>query len=295
MSKDINGAARRLGRARNIIQSVLVMAAMVALLAAVGGLFGGPMWMIVLLVIGLPFLALGPSVGSRVLMRMQGAVPLSAQAAPRIADLLVRLARGARLPAVPQLYLVPSPAITAYTTGTRDSAAIAVTDGLLRALTFRELAGVLAHEVSHVQRNDVWMIGLTNVLGRATHFMSVLGQFLLFLNLPLMLMGRFTMPWSAILLLVFAPTLSLLLQLALSRTREYQADAGAVQLTGDPGGLASALAKLEQMNAGFLEHFTLRRRGDQGTSLFRTHPLTRHRIERLAQLSLDLGEGRAIA
>lgn len=273
-----------IGAVTNMFQSALVVAAMVTLLAAVGGLLGGGVWALVLLVLGLPFFVFGPSAGARLLLRMEGAVPLPAHAAPRLVEVVARLARRARLRAVPQLYLVPSPAVTAYTAGSRDAPAIAVTDGMLRTLNLRELAGVLAHEVSHVQRNDVWLMGLANVVRRATHVMSVFGQILLFLNLPLLLMGTLTLPWTAILLLVFAPTVSALLQLALSRTREYQADAGAVALTGDPWGLASALAKLERLNAGFLDHFFMRRR-EPGSSLFQTHPATHQRIERLRRLA----------
>ncbi len=295
MRPDMNGSPMWLGRLRNVFHSAVLIVAMVALLAAVGGLLGGSLLMVVLLGFGVAFLGLGPSMGSRMLLRMQGAVPLSRYAAPRLTDLVMRLSHHAGLSGVPQLYLVPTPTVTAYTTGTRHSAAIAVTQGLLGALNLRELAGVLAHEVSHIKRNDVWVMGLANFISRATNFMSTLGQILLFLNLPLLLMGRLTMPWTAILLLVFAPTITVLLQLALSRTREYQADAGAVQITGDPIGLASALAKLERMNAGFLDHFMLRRRGHHWTSLLRTHPSTRRRIDRIAQLGAGGVRSRAVA
>ncbi len=295
MKPEVDRGVMWLGAAPNMVHSAALIGAMVALLAAVGGLFGGPLMVAILLGFGLPLLVLGPSLGSRVVLRMQGAVPLLAYAAPGLVDLVTRLARRAGLPAVPQLYLVPTSAVTAYTTGTRESAAIAITDGLLRALNPRELAAVLAHELSHVKRNDVWVMGLANFISRATNFMSMLGQILLFLNLPLLLMGRLTLPWTAILLLILAPSVSVLLQLALSRAREHQADMGAVQLTGDPRGLASALARLERMNAGFLEHFMLRRRRDAGTSLFQTHPSTRDRIDRLLQLSADGVRGRAVA
>jgi heat shock protein HtpX len=295
MRPENNGGVMWLGGVRNVVHSAALIGAMVALLAAVGGLFGGPLMVAVLLGLGLPLLVLGPSVGSRMALRVQGAVPLSAYAAPGLVEMATRLARRAALPAVPQLYLVPNPAVTAYTTGSRNSAAIALTDGLLRALNPRELAGVLAHELSHVRRNDVWVMGLANVIGRATNFMSIMGQILLFLNLPLLFMGRLTMPWTAIALLILAPSVSVLLQLALSRTREYQADRGAVQLTGDARGLASALAKLERLNAGFWERLMPGRRHDSGSSLFQTHPSTRDRIDRLLRLGRDGGGGRSVA
>lgn len=283
------------GSVRNTFHSAILIAAMVVLLGAVGGLFGGPPLMVILLGLGVVFFSLGPSLGSQMMLRMQGAMRLTRHEAPRLFDTVRHLAQRAGLSSPPSLYLIPTPAVTAFTTGTRPAAAIALTHGLLHTMTFRELAGVLAHEISHIKRNDVWVMGLANFMTRVTNFMSTLGQILLFLNLPLLLMGQLTMSWTAIMLLVFAPTVAVLLQLALSRTREYQADTGAVRLTGDPLGLASALAKLERLNAGFFGHFRPQGRAPGWTSLLQTHPSTQRRIERLEQLGGEEPDGRAIA
>ncbi len=158
---------------------------------------------------------------------------------------------------------------------------------MLRQLEPRELAGVLAHEVSHVRNNDPWVMGLADVTSRITGWFSMLGQILFLLNIPLVLMGAVSISWLAIALLIFAPTLSGLIQLALSRTREYDADIGAVELTGDPRGLASALAKLERTQGRWLEQILMPGRRVPDPSLLRTHPPTAERIERLLALTSD--------
>jgi heat shock protein HtpX len=125
---------------------------------------------------------------------------------------------------------------------------------------------------------------LADLVSRITHALSLVGQLLVLINLPLFLLNEATLSWLAILLLIFAPTLSALLQLALSRTREFDADLSAVDLTGDPQGLASALIKLEQQG-GFLERLLMPGRHDPEPSLLRTHPRTEERIQRLLSLS----------
>jgi heat shock protein HtpX len=165
-----------------------------------------------------------------------------------------------------------------------------VTDGLIRQLGLRELIGVLAHEVSHVRSNDLWVMGLADMFSRATSILSLLGQMLLLINLPLLLFSAATMiNWWVILLLIFAPTLASLAQLALSRTREHHADLNAVQLTGDPDGLASALVRIEQTQGGWLERIFLPGRGVPAPSVLRTHPETSERVERLMALKSTLG------
>ena len=284
MSGYIDRGEMRLSTARNFVHSAALIGAMVLLLATVGGLFGGPLLVAIVLVIGIPLLVVSPDVAARMMLRMSGAQRLSHENAPGLVDLVARLSQRAKLPTVPRVYRVPGPVVTAFTVGTRRDAAIGLSDGLARTLNPRELTAVLAHEISHVKKNDIWVMGLADLMGRATRFMSLTGQILLFLNLPLMLLGRLTMPWTAILLLIFAPTVSAMLQLALSRAREYEADAGAARLTGDPRGLASALAKLERVNAGLFERVFFPGGRGRGPVLLRTHPLTEDRIERLRQL-----------
>jgi heat shock protein HtpX len=224
-------------------------------------------------------------------MRLYGASRIGADQAPVLWKAVSRLAERAELPARPELYYVPSRMLNAFAVGTRERSAIAVTDGLLRQLDLRELVGVLAHEISHVRNNDLWVMGLADMFSRATSTLSLVGQFLLLLNLPLVMFSAVSINWLAILLLVFAPTLSALTQLALSRTREYDADLNAARLTGDPAGLASGLAKIERLQGGWLERIFMPGRRIPEPSLLRTHPQTEERIARLMALKPALAGG----
>jgi heat shock protein HtpX len=171
-------------------------------------------------------------------MRLYRARPVSAQEAPALWNAVQALTERAGLPRWPELYYLPSQVMNAFAVGTPVNSAIGLTDGLLRHLDLREIVGVLAHEISHVHNNDLRVMGLADLFSRGTSILSLLGQILLLLNLPLILFTQVTVNWWAIALLVFAPNLSALAQLALSRTREFDADLNAARLTGDPEGLA---------------------------------------------------------
>ena len=196
-------------------------------------------------------------------------------------------AERAGLPGRPRLYIIPSSTLNAFATGTPERAAVGVTEGLLRRLSLRELAGVLAHELSHIRSNDLLVMGLADVMTRLTQLFSLTAIVLAVLNVLSWLAGGETVSWLAIALLYLAPTASSLLQLGLSRTREYDADLDAATLTGDPIGLAAALRSLEQYQGRFWEDLMLPvpgRRVPQ-PSLLRTHPETEDRIARLVELA----------
>ena len=184
----------------------------------------------------------------------------------------------------PRLYYIPSRMLNAFAVGERDDAVIALTDGMLRTLSLRELAGVLGHELSHIRNNDLWLMGLADLVGRLTRLMTMVGLILLVLAIPLWLGGATGFPWFVIPLLVLAPQLTTLLQLALSRAREYEADLDAAGLTGDPMGLASALAKLERFQRGVWEQILMPGYRLPEPSLLRSHPPTAQRIARLQAL-----------
>lgn len=269
---------------RNRLQSLLLLAAMAGFVALLGLLLWGPDGMLMLLMVGVIGLLFGPAFSPWVVMRMYGARRLAPAQAPALAGLVRQLAERAGLEHQPELYYVPSRLLNAFAVGSQRQAAIAVTDGLLSHLNRRELAGVLAHEISHIRSNDLRVMGLADLFSRTTSLLSLMGQFLLLLNLPLLLFSLATINWFAILLLIFAPSLSALTQLALSRTREFDADLNAVRLTGDPEGLARALAKIEQVQGGWLERIFLPGRRVPEPSLLRTHPPTEVRIRRLQAL-----------
>lgn len=279
---------QRRHKRRNALQSLLLLGGMVLLLAACGWIVAGVPGVIWAVVLGVFGVIMNARISPELMLRFIGAAPLPLAELQDLHRVFLALADRAGLEEPPELYYVSSPKMTAFSVGSRESAAIAMTSALLRALDLRELAGVLAHEFSHVRHNDMWIMGLANMVRRLTGMMSMLGMFLLVLNLPLMMAGAATVPLPLVLLLVFAPTIGILLQLALSRIREFEADIDAAGLTGDPVGLASALEKLEASQGGGWEGVFLPGPAIPVPSLFRTHPTTSDRVKRL----LDLRRGR---
>lgn len=273
---------------RNRLQSLLLLAVMAGFLALLGWLLWGRDGLFVLVSVGVVAVLANPAFSPWLIMRMYGARRLDHAEAPVLWRAMSELTARAGLASRPELFYVPSRMLNAFAVGTREQSAIAVTDGLLRQLALDELIGVLAHEVSHIRSNDLWVMGLADLFSRATSLLSLLGQFLLLLNLPLILFSQVMISWWAILLLIFAPNLSALAQLALSRTREYDADLNAARLTGNPEGLARALAKIERVQGGWLERVFLPGRRVPEPSLLRTHPETEARIARLMTLKPEL-------
>lgn len=275
---------RRRHKLRNLAQSALLVLGMLAILGLAAFLVWGWAGLAWTLALTLVSLLVTPTVLPEWVMRAYGAVPLGPEQFPDGYALLARLAARAGLEHVPRLYWLPTRLMNAFAVGRPQRAAIGLSDGLLRALAPRELAGVLAHELSHVRNDDLWIMGLADIVSRLTSLLSWLGQMLLLVNLPFFLEDRVFVPWLVVLLLVLAPTLVGLLQLALSRSREYDADLDAAALTGDPQGLASALAKLERFQGRYWEEILLPGRRMPVPSLLRTHPPTEERIRRLLDL-----------
>ena len=201
----------------------------------------------------------------------------------QILSLVEVLAFRAGLTTRPDLYVIPSLTLSAFTAGTPDKPAIAVTEGLLRRLTLRETAGVLAHEMVHIRNGDVAVFRLADWLSRLTPFMALAGTCLALANLIAMTGGEQVSSWALIALLYAAPALSSLLQLSLSRAREDTADAQAALLTGDAMGLASALQRMESSTGTGLDDFRLPLAGRRVPypSLLRAHAPDKIRIGRL--------------
>jgi heat shock protein HtpX len=276
--------ARLKHKLRNFAHSALLLFGMVALLFGVSWLLLGlqmALWALVGWVIGLIW---APRISPRIVMRMYRARELRPAEFPAGYDLLEGLAARADLPRLPRLYYIPSSALNAFTLGSKRDAVLSVTDGLLRTLTLRELAGVLAHEISHISNNDLWVMSLADSISRLANIFSFAGMFLLFFSIPMMLFEGSIAPLVVSVVLIVTPTFASLLQLALSRAREFDADLEAASLTGDPIGLASALKKLEQYQVGLWERIFLPGRRIPDPSLFRSHPMTAERVERLLSL-----------
>ena len=268
----------------NFLHSLMLLSGMVLLLSLLGWSIAGEQGLKWTIFMGVVMLFLAPKISPSLILFLYGARPLSFDEVPALYSILKELCKRAGLRYVPRLYYIPTDVPNAFTTGGKDNAVITVTAGLLDSLTLREITGVLAHEVSHIWHNDLWIMNLSDVISRLTFIFSVTGQFLLLLNLPFVLFTNYRIPWLPVFILIFAPTINMLLQLALSRTREFDADLGAAMLTGDPEGLAMALEKMERYQSGLLSRIFLPGYKDPHPSLLRTHPSTEERIKRLMSL-----------
>ncbi len=278
----IDPEVHRRAKARNLINTWLIIVGLTALLAiSAWALFGvsGVIW-----AVGLSALVafMTPRLSPAIVLRLFKAHAIVPHEAPQLIRLVDILTQRAGLPEAPKLYYVASSNMNAFAVGQPEDSAIAVTDGLLRGLDLRQLAGVLAHEVSHIANEDVRVMGLADVLSRLTGVMQSTGLVLMFLGL-----------WSgggallAAVVLMLAPTFGTFLQLALSRSREYDADLGAVQLTGDPIGLANALQTLERKQGSLWESIVLPGGRTPDPSWLRTHPKTEDRVARLLELRAE--------
>lgn len=263
------------------IQTLLLGGALLAVALTTGWQLMGT-WAIILLLgffaaVGISFLRTAPR------LQLRGARAIRPYEAPALFDTVERLSRRAGLDAPPELFYVRSRLINAATVGDHTRPAILVTDGILSALSEREIEGVLAHEIAHIRNKDLSLFRVAEILRQATLLFTRAGWILVLLALPVLLLsGGFS--GGALLMLLAAPVISWILQLALLRTREFAADETAADLTGDPEGLARALERIE-----FAQHSVLRlvipfRREAEG-SIFRTHPSTEQRVERLRALA----------
>jgi heat shock protein HtpX len=278
----VDAEALRRQRFLNLLQSAVLLLGLFALAAATGFLFAGTDGVIIAAAIAASFLILNPVSSDALFRYVYGAIPLTPTVAPGLVATAAELARRAELERTPALFLIPTSVLQAMAAGSREAPSIAVTTGLLRTLSSRELAAVLAHEVSHIRHGDMFVMRLAAGAGSMTRAMSTAGMFLVIAYFPVLWSTGAALSPAAIALLVLAPTVSDLLELSLSRRREFLADQGAVELTGDPVALARALKRIEEMQGDDWERFTAR--GGRWLRWFRTHPTTAERIERLAEL-----------
>jgi heat shock protein HtpX len=283
MTPLLDDARRRAHKTRNQLHSVLLVGGLGVVTAFSAWLLWSWTGVLVTLVWIAALYVFAPRLPPQMIMRMYRAQRIDPQHGGQIAYIVDELARRARLPATPALYVIPSMTLNAFATGKPGNAVIGITEGLLRRLSMRELAGVLAHELSHVRNNDLAVMALADVMTRFTQVLSYLAVILAILNLPAWLLGDSDISLSALLLLYLAPTFGSLLQLALSRTREYDADLEGAFLAGTPRGLVSALRKLERYQGRFWEDlaFPVPGRRIPPPSQLRAHPTTEERVARL--------------
>jgi heat shock protein HtpX len=281
----------------NYFKTAILLAALTALFMGVGFVIGGEVGMLVALAVaaGLNFFAYWNS--DRLVLSMNGARAVDESSAPELHALVRELAQRADLP-MPRVYLMDNPQPNAFATGRNpQNAAVAVTSGLMRMLGREELAGVIAHELAHIRNRDTLIMTVTATIAGA---ISMLAQFGFFFggnrnNNPLGIVGF-------LLVLVVAPLAAAIVQMAISRSREYQADRLGAQISGRPRWLASALAKLDnaaraipnpvaEANPATAHLFIVNPlSGERMDNLFSTHPSTENRIAALEALDRELGE-----
>ncbi len=285
MSPFLDAKALAEHRQRNLLHSALLIGGMGAIVAIAAFLLSGPSGVLAGLFVIAGLAVLAPQVPPETVMRLYGA-SLVVPGSDPLSRLTDELTARAELPARPRLYILPSATLNAFATGTPNSAAIALTEGLIRRLTLREIAAVLGHEMSHIRNNDLALMGLADIMTRFVQMLSYVALLLAVWNLLGMANGDRTISWWGILVLYLAPTLMSLMQLGLSRAREFDADLEGAMLTGDPMGLASALARLERYTGRFWEDlmFPVPGRRVPQPSLLRSHPETSERIARLRDL-----------
>ncbi|MEQ8345816.1 MAG: zinc metalloprotease HtpX [Sneathiellaceae bacterium] len=281
----------------NLIRTGILLAAMTALFMGIGYLIGGEGGMLIALVVAAAMNLFAYWNSDKVVLRMYRARQVDARTAPEYYAIVERLAQNAGLP-MPKVYVIDTPQPNAFATGRNpQNAAVAATTGLLNSLSRDEIAGVMAHELAHVKNRDTLTMTITATLAGA---ISMLASFALFFggnrNNPLGLVGSLA-------LMILAPLAASLVQMAISRTREYSADRDGAAICGQPMALASALGKIEQIARGGVENRTAEENpasaqlfiinplnGHGADSLFSTHPKTANRIARLREIAGGMGE-----
>lgn len=265
---------------RHTLWLIVVQCAVAALAGYV--LFGDEGMVVTLGVVALA-LVFEPWAAGPLTLAYYRARPIRFHESPTLWATIETLARRAGLPVVPNLYLLPSAQANAFAVGQAHRSAIAISGGLLNALTPRELAAVLAHEVGHIVNGDLRVMSLADYVSRLTALLALIGLGAVVLMSPSWLFGDAPIPWLGLLILIAAPQVSQLAQAGLSRVREFDADLTAAQLIGDPEALASALARIEG-GVRTRRGWWLPGRRDDVPSIARTHPPTAERMRRLLAL-----------
>jgi heat shock protein HtpX len=270
------------------LRTVLLFATLGGLLVVIGALVGGVKGALVFLLIALVLNFAFYWFSDKIAIASAGAKPVSEQEAPQLYEMVRELTTRAKLP-MPRLYIIPSEQPNAFATGRNpDHSAVAVTAGITKLLTPEELRGVISHELGHVRNRDILTQSVASAMGAAITWIA----YTLFWiggddnNSPLGAIG-------ALALVLLAPISASLIQLAISRQREYSADATGAQICGNPEALATALLRLEegakampmQVNQATEPLYIVRPfRGSGIAGLFSTHPPIEERVRRLRQM-----------
>ena len=285
----------------NYARTALLLAAMTAIFLTAGYLIGGQGGLVIALVVAFAMNLFSFWNADKIVLRMYRAREVDRQSAPEFHGLVEELAGRAGMP-MPKVYIIDSDQPNAFATGRNpDNAAVAATTGLLRHLDRNEIAGVMAHELAHVQNRDTLTMTITatiaGAIGMLANFALFFGMFGRNGNNPLGIVGT-------LLVALLAPVAAMLVQMAISRTREYSADRGGAEICGNPLWLASALEKLDAYAKGIDNNRAERNpatahmfivnplHAHSVDGLFSTHPSTANRVDRLREMAGEMEDRR---
>jgi heat shock protein HtpX len=282
------------------LRTAILLAGLTALFMLVGYLIGGPNGAVIAFFVAAATNFITYWNADKLVLSTQGAQEVDEHSAPELVHMVAELARRAELP-MPRVFVMDNPQPNAFATGRNPQhGAVAVTTGLLGMLSSDELAGVISHELAHIKNHDTLLMTVTATIAGA---ISMLAQFGMFFgggnrnnNSGMGIVGT-------LLMVVLAPLAAMLVQMAISRTREYAADNMGARISGNPAGLAAALAKIEagahaienvhaEQNPAAAPLFIINPlSGARMDNLFATHPATENRIAALQQLAAQMGRG----
>ncbi len=273
----------------NLFKTAVLMAAITALFMAIGATIGGRSGMMIALAVAVGMNFFSYWFSDKMVLKMYNAQQVDESSAPQFYRMVAELAERAQLP-MPKVYLINEDAPNAFATGRNpENAAVAATTGILRVLSERELRGVMAHELAHVRHRDILISTISATMAGA---ISMLANFAMFFG-GRDSQGRAHNPIVGLLVMLLAPLAASLIQMAISRAREFEADRGGAEISGDPQALASALEKIQRYAKGIPLEATERHpetaqmmimnplSGGGLRGLFSTHPPTEERVARL--------------
>lgn len=277
----------------NMMKTAILMAGITALFMAIGSMLGGKAGMMLALVVAVGMNFFSYWFSDKMVLKMYNAREVDETSAPRFYGMVRELAQRAQMP-MPKVYLIDEAAPNAFATGRNpENAAVAATTGILNVLSERELRGVMAHELAHVKHRDILISTISATMAGA---ISMLANFAAFFG-GRDSEGRPANPIVGIAVAILAPLAASVIQMAISRAREFEADRGGAEISGDPAALASALDKIQRFAQGMPLHAAeahpetaqmmimnpLSGGGLRG--LFSTHPATEERIARLMAMT----------
>ena len=277
----------------NLMKTAVLMAAITALFMALGSVLGGRQGMMIALVVAIGMNFFSYWFSDKLVLKMYNAQEVDETSAPQFYRTVRDLAQKAQLP-MPRVYVIEEDAPNAFATGRNpEHAAVAATTGIMRVLSDRELRGVMAHELAHVRHRDILISTISATMAAA---ISMLANFAMFFG-GRNSEGRPSNPIAGILVMLLAPLAASLIQMAISRAREFEADRGGAEISGDPQALASALQKIQayahgtpleaaERNPATAQMMIINPLSGGGLrGMFSTHPATEERVERLMAMA----------